>query len=784
MAEREKTIPFASETEHAPESPAKEGLSSSLDEIEKGVVVLREADISFDYKKRDAQNNRMNALMGEHLERIRRLEDHEMRSGALCDFISSISNAEFITPDEVKNPNAGAVDNYFDRVIEAIELLGDTKTPESLVFLQGYYERLSKQFAEKQMDGPDFVSIKWRYDNWLEVDPFVFDKLFSQIISKIGDYNNEVSKKWIDEQFSKPTNSFDLVYFPPRMKTEFFEQDEGGVLGGERYFMEIENEVEIDGIFTRSQASLFDAVLETRAPHEAADIITEWVQKDRLAYVFREDVAKALNRTDAEYAKNKLLETISAPPNPHVRELAINILYRLELGEIEITDEGFDYLNKKYNLGEYNKKGNVARRLTAEGKVGVFDSARTLAVYFEAARPDTAEKNLTPELKKVSVSDLFFPRPNETADEREARVRGLETFSREYFQVYQSEIFKATGIYLSDLSLREQGAFLLFREAIGNDKERSDNLMHFLRVRGESAFRALLALQYSPELFDALYKISLDTLPGYGRDRQGERFFKKVSEITEAAKQVENYLCDTYGQDESSAFRIAVITERLMQRAVGLIKDWGKDPQAVGAEEIRALDEVKANVLLFAAAFKEVSKDRAIDLTEVAETSMETVEATSISMDERAKMKEIFVGNRKQYPEELLEKTVKEFERSLEGKSKFYILRHNDDIVGYLRFEKRTNDVSYAGSFNVSPEVRGFAIGSSLLRQAIEREGQTRAIEAVVYEKNSMLKHYTGEFGFKIIAEIPDYEGTGEKFYKIERPPTHTMERSVLREAA
>ena len=57
-----------------------------------------------------------------------------------------------------------------------------------------------------------------------------------------------------------------------------------------------------------------------------------------------------------------------------------------------------------------------------------------------------------------------------------------------------------------------------------------------------------------------------------------------------------------------------------------------------------------------------------------------------------------------------------------------------------------------------------------MLRATLDKKAQERNIEAVVYSKNPMLKHYTSDFGFQVGGEIPDYHGTGELFYKLFRP--------------
>jgi ribosomal protein S18 acetylase RimI-like enzyme len=773
MGEREKPIPFANEIERELESPEKDELSSSLDDIEKEVAVFREAIIRGDFADRSTQEGKITKLMEEYRQRTQKINNTDIRNKKLCEYISLLSKLE-ITSDINKVGAGELAEKFFIEVQVALQNLGEEKTPASIAFLEKMHAQLGERLKNNEVYGNDFISVKWLEKNFDEVNYSVFDELLACIIKVISSYKHENER--IQELFLEPTDQSAWRSGEVDDVTKIEKSRIEAMGGGEKYFRELDREIITFGL---QRTALLGAVEKKFLPREAVDIIMEWLQRDETSYHYRQGIAGVLNKTDAEYAKNKLLVLVSDPPNPHIRELAVNLLFRLELGEVPITEDGLNYLNKKYNLGEYNQKGNVARRLTTDGTVGVFDKDRSLAVCFEAASPDAPEEKITPKLSKVSVSDLFFPRPNETDEERAARERALETFTKEYFRVYQTDLFNKTDFYFSDLSLKEQGAFLLLCEKLGGDGVEYKRLIRLTRDHGEDAFRSLLALQYEPEIFGAIANIS-EKAPS----EIAEKFFKKISEITQAAYQVGDYLRDTYGQDEASAFKIAVITERLMQRAAGLIKDWGKDPQAIGAGELRELDRVKAGIILFAAAFKEVSKGKKIDLAEVAETSLENVEGKNITADDRLKMKEIFNNNWRMYSEKIWNKIRKSFEFSLEGDSKFYILRRDEDIVGFLRFEETPRNTLYAGSFNILPEVKDSSIGSALFDRAIEREGATRTIEAVVHDKHPMLRHYINGFGFKIVGEIPNYEGTGERFYKIERPPTRATEQAELREAA
>ncbi len=59
--------------------------------------------------------------------------------------------------------------------------------------------------------------------------------------------------------------------------------------------------------------------------------------------------------------------------NPDVKWAAGRALHRLEFGRIGISSEGVQYLERMYDLGEYNNPNFHVSRLTADGDVGIFD---------------------------------------------------------------------------------------------------------------------------------------------------------------------------------------------------------------------------------------------------------------------------------------------------------------------------------------------------------------------------------------------------------------------------
>ncbi|MBD3251404.1 GNAT family N-acetyltransferase, partial [Candidatus Uhrbacteria bacterium] len=92
---------------------------------------------------------------------------------------------------------------------------------------------------------------------------------------------------------------------------------------------------------------------------------------------------------------------------------------------------------------------------------------------------------------------------------------------------------------------------------------------------------------------------------------------------------------------------------------------------------------------------------------------------------------------------------------SEDDQTRFHLLKKDGKILGFVRFDDLENGDLYAGSLNISPTLRGSAIGEALLNEVMVREGEDRPIHAHADPTASVLTAYIERFGFVI-------EGTEE----------------------
>ena len=111
---------------------------------------------------------------------------------------------------------------------------------------------------------------------------------------------------------------------------------------------------------------------------QSVENLIELVKQGGVEFL-KEAIAEALSKIDPESAAEKLMALISNAANlDWLRRDAGKILYRLELGQIGISQDGVQYLGRQYDLGEFNDPDYFAYRLNPQGDVGVFNKERML----------------------------------------------------------------------------------------------------------------------------------------------------------------------------------------------------------------------------------------------------------------------------------------------------------------------------------------------------------------------------------------------------------------------
>lgn len=204
------------------------------------------------------------------------------------------------------------------------------------------------------------------------------------------------------------------------------------------------------------------------------------------------DILKIINKNPGR-AISGLLELIKKEKDPIDKALATRVVYHLEFGHVGISAEGVKYLERMYDLGEYNNPDFHVSRLTADGEVGIFDEELKLIKYFHLGDLSTDENKVRAQVLDVTYETLFVARPNETEEERKERMIYLKEFKANYHKLAEDKIFVETGVHLNNLSFREQGWFLIYFSTV--DGVQKARIKRFLGVFGEEGLKTFLALE-------------------------------------------------------------------------------------------------------------------------------------------------------------------------------------------------------------------------------------------------------------------------------------------------
>lgn len=180
------------------------------------------------------------------------------------------------------------------------------------------------------------------------------------------------------------------------------------------------------------------------------------------------------------------------------RRMSAEILFRLELGKVGVTEKGVEYLGKLYNLGKYNDPDFFVRRLNNLGLMAVLakDGGNVGGVFPLDLYAE--EGVIQVEVRQLMSQELFLPKADETPAQREQREEYLKLFLENYESIFNDEFFEDTGVRLNSLELHEQGWFLLnyLRLSDQENAEGLEQLRDFVTEYGEYGLKSFLALEY------------------------------------------------------------------------------------------------------------------------------------------------------------------------------------------------------------------------------------------------------------------------------------------------
>ncbi len=493
---------------------------------------------------------------------------------------------------------------------------------------------------------------------------------------------------------------------------------------------------------------------------ENTDLLVDLWDKNRNP-IFGKPVAEALSTQNARRAAGKLLELIRTD-NGDKNALAA-VLYRLELGKIGISEKGAVYMERLYDLGEFNNPGFFVERLTAFGDAGVFDEQKKLLGYFKLGDLASEEKEIRAEVLDVTKNLLFHLTGRETVEELEEREQMLYEFTAHYHEFFNKEWLVEAGIRFNNLSFGEQGWFMQYakHQQWVNSQEKFERDKEFFQVYGETGIRCFLSLEQGMS-GDRIVNIGLG-MPHY----IAERIFEKYSDIIDTTDRAGVYLTEYFPNMEGrSPGLTAYVKENMLRKAKDVLIFFANKVEKEGEipdskEVLKQLENVKEEAILFTGTFKAIRQELPhIGLNEMGMVDFAIEPAMNLADNKQAveQMEKIYRENYKDYPEKFVHGLMEGFADALKNpESHFYVLRHKGDVVAFSRFDKvygKEGEVDhlYFGSFNVDPSYQSAKLGEALIEQSLMEEGALGVpIEADCDPNNPITQKYI-EKGFVAIS--------------------------------
>lgn len=337
----------------------------------------------------------------------------------------------------------------------------------------------------------------------------------------------------------------------------------------------------------------------------------------------------------------------------------------------------------------------------------------------------------------------FAPiQPAETGKQTESDTK---RFVETYLPENRQRIEKLLSLNVNTLTYREQEELTHVLHSVNDQDVRS--LGELGKQTGLGGIRTYLAL--SEAGLDA--RQTLDRM----KSELGERLYKAViaqhNELldladTETARMryelFENRE-NAYGFDDSA------VRQNLLLRANRYIVHVNK----TDTDDIkRGFAGMRNNMILFASVFRNAFKgQRRVPFEELKGIELNTTPPKELTDAEREEMLRIAQDNWKDVKlKHAALKSLKEKFDANARDTRFYLLKKDNELIGFLRFDDLPDGSLYAGSLNISPAMRGSAIGEALLNEVIAREGKDRPIHAHADPRADVLTAYVERFGFVV----------------------------------
>lgn len=336
---------------------------------------------------------------------------------------------------------------------------------------------------------------------------------------------------------------------------------------------------------------------------------------------------------------------------------------------------------------------------------------------------------------------------NETPEEYAERMSSIADYG--YIKKVTDDFALQAGLGIHNLSWREQQWLVSAAFDLKNDYPR---LLEFGKMYGTDGLKTFLSCEYGLEHGKEILYIGEKLSP-----ETASAIFAKYNEISVAAEVnihdlVNNYIGNAKGANED---QLNKTSESLLKRSKDLLLSFSeklKTSKNINEYDLmQDLEKSKKDTVFLTSILKTFAKNNSeISFEDINGLSFEIVNGKGNEIEKDISQM-VLISQKNYASDEAMQKLVIEsLQEGLENKdSQFYILRHNEEIAAFCRFDDE-GDHFYAGSFNVDPDYRGSAIGEVMMRESLDKRAQEKPVHAITDPKKIICSKYIEDEGFII----------------------------------
>lgn len=659
------------------------------------------------------------------------------------DFLIDKSLKDILEKDEFQN----ALEDYFvvsDFASQCrFENIGSINT--SIMYKQAYEnlsEEQKKTFLKSALGSSH--------------NTLLAEEVFNSAFTKEGVENMNSTLK----QFKQRYNPAHCMVFKTHQPSASYNENQS------LYEYEMNNTLQIGGF--QEEYADHKMVLETLKKmkqeeffktDEDIDFVIDFWNKNRNP-IFANAIVSVLNK-NPNRASEKLFEILSDQKVENKNAISA-ILYRLEFGQIGISEEGVQYLQRIYDLEDLNNPDFFVQRLTSTGDIGIFDDSKYLQGYFNVntkeSENEVVNKNtVKPKIHQFVYETLFNNNYSETEEERQKKEIWLEEFKQNYLSFYSSEFSEKTGVDIARLSFKDQGSLMYSVSEM--EEQKKDEVFSFLKEYGESAVR----------IFNSQNKIGQDVLSQFLEFSKQEKNKKRVQQVVEQyfyfVYSLENFEERIKNQYENiNDENLNKILERFTSKANSMLKNIfeGENQKHFDTNGL-----LKTEIDLFLSITTELKKEGVIkSIEDLDSVDFEVQEGKSIlGQKDILQMEEIYKKNYNQRSSEVIQEAIDAFRENLEKEnSEIYTLKQDGNIISFVLANKTEETAGkkevFLSGFNINQDFQEISPGMFVFDKVVNKFLDSKyTIKAHSSLKNSRFYITAKNFVGDEIVDMPGGKG-------------------------